>query len=360
LSQTNDKDLQNIYVEKTSEYKNDEMRTVAKGYYALLKDEDTRRQAVANSFTGESGDVQLKIQARQLEKAPTDSIVQEAHTEALGQGHIEQDAQQGFAKNIRLASNNLDEQNKEKVQKRLIDANINGCAPENQAAIYEDIVSNTDLVSVQEYAASNIYKLDESVRDWAEEFTKSLDIESVTNAIQTEPPVIEEQKTTVDNSYNNYENNETISIAEVNAVNNTIQEIKNTLIEESTGEIKLDLNKQEDRDKLVEFFEQHPIEMAKYIERAPLKNKEAMLVTLCKASKSAAVAFVKQNPSLGLIILSSSQIELGIQHDVAKAMLQKADKGSDIWRAASDFLGKFYKGETTLPEAQKNSIAFKA
>jgi len=168
LSQTNDKDLQNIYVEKTSEYKNDEMRTVAKGYYALLKDEDTRRQAVANSFTGESGDVQLKIQARQLEKAPTDSIVQEAHTEALGQGHIEQDAQQGFAKNIRLASNNLDEQNKEKVQKRLIDANINGCAPENQAAIYEDIVSNTDLVSVQEYAASNIYKLDESVRDWAE------------------------------------------------------------------------------------------------------------------------------------------------------------------------------------------------
>ena len=63
----------------------------------------------------------------------------------------------------------------------------------NYAARYQktllESTMDTDLDSVKEYAASNIYKLDESVRDWAENYTKSLGIESVTNAIRTQPPV---------------------------------------------------------------------------------------------------------------------------------------------------------------------------
>lgn len=330
------------------------------GESAHIKDDTLRQEIYNDGIRGRNAETQIARNNYFISANPTSKGTYDTVNTGISEGIFHNDAQVIVAETVSTnAKENLSEEESVQVHKDLYDAGAKGFDAENQDNLFE-IIMNAGYTEVQEYAASNIYKLDESVRDWAEEFTKSLDIESVTNAIQTEPPVVEEQKTTADNSYNNYENNEIISTAEVNAVNNTIQEIKNTLIEESTGEIKLDLNKQEDRDKLVEFFEQHPIEMAKYIERAPLKNKEAMLVTLCKASKSAAVAFVKQNPSLGLIILSSSQIELGIQHDVAKAMLQKADKGSDIWRAASDFLGKFYKGETTLPETQKKSIAFKA
>ena len=88
---------------------------------------------------------------------------------------------------------------------------------DNQDDIYK-IVMSSKFDEVQEYAANNIYKLDESVRDWASDYTKSLGKENLTDAIQTEPPVLDTASTsnTESPSYNN--NSEPI----INEVTNTV------------------------------------------------------------------------------------------------------------------------------------------
>ena len=328
------------------------------GNFALVSNSEAQKW-VNDGLRDKSAETQ-RIRTENLVKAnPASKKTYDLINGATEDGIYHKDAQQPVTDIVtKNAKKYLSEEDSKQVHKEHFDAAAVGFNAENQDYVYEAMM-NSGYTEVQEYAASNIYKLDESIRDWAEEYTKSLNIESVTNAIQTEPPVNVDNNTSSENSF--YEtNNNIITTAEVNTVNNTIQEIKAVLVNEETGDIRLDLNNQEDRSKLIELFEQHPIEMAKYIEKAPLKNKEALLIALCQSSKTVAVSFVKQNPSLGLIILSSSQVELGVQRDVALAMLQKADKGSDVWRTASEFIGKFYKGETTLPEAPKKSIAFKA
>lgn len=326
--------------------------------FAVIQDDLLRTDALNGAIKGEAAVDQTVLTEGFIQGAPNSKRSYDTVNNVIEKGTYHKDAQVDVAKMVTSkAKENLSEDDAKQVHKDTFDAAVVGFDAENHDDVYE-IMMNSGFTDVQEYAANNIYKLDESVRDWAEEYTKSLDIESVTNAIQTEPPVtVEENNSQVDNS-SSYAQSEIITTSEVYAVNNVIHEIKTTLTDELTGEIKLDLNKQEDRNKLVSFFEQHPLEMAKYIEKAPLKNKESLLIALCQSSKNAAISFVKQNPSFGLIILSSSQIELGVQRDVALVMLQKADKGSDVWKTASEFIGKFYKGETNVENHK--SLMFKA
>ncbi len=328
------------------------------GEYAHIEDKKVRQEAFDGAIKNRDEATQERRTSNFINAKPNSKATYDTVNETASKGYYHKDAQVDVAKMVTSkAKENLSEDDAKQVHKDTFDAAVVGFDAENHDDVYE-IMMNSGFTDVQEYAANNIYKLDESVRDWAEEYTKSLDIESVTNAIQTEPPVtVEENNSQVDNS-SSYAQSEIITTSEVYAVNNVIHEIKTTLTDELTGEIKLDLNKQEDRNKLVSFFEQHPLEMAKYIEKAPLKNKESLLIALCQSSKNAAISFVKQNPSFGLIILSSSQIELGVQRDVALVMLQKADKGSDVWKTASEFIGKFYKGETNVENHK--SLMFKA
>ncbi len=86
---------------------------------------------------------------------------------------------------------------------------------ENQDDIYK-IVMSSKFDEVQEYAANNIYKLDESVRDWASEFTKSLGKENLIDAIKSEPPVNNESGV-----------NEDLSTSQSSSPNNTYNETQN-------------------------------------------------------------------------------------------------------------------------------------
>lgn len=312
------------------------------------------QELVNKGLQGRDTETQLRREANLINSNPTSKNTYDLINGATRAGVINPDAQQSTTDMLLgHAKEHLSEEDAKQVHKDHHDAAAVGFTAENQAYAHKAIM-DSGYTEVQEYAASNIYKLDESVRDWAEEYTKSLGIESVTNAIQTEPPANTDINAT--NNTSSFNNN-IITTTEAQVANNVIQEIKSTLFNEETGDIKLDLNNQEDRAKLVEFFEKNPIEMAKIIDKAPLKNKEALLIALCQSSKSAAISFVKQNPAMGLLILSCSQIELAVQHDIAKTMLQKADKGSDIWKTASNFLGKYYKGENT-PEQKLPSQRF--
>lgn len=255
-----------------------------------------------------------------------------------------QEAINKFGKDIRAFADDMPEAEAIQYLKDLSD-NTASYHVDYQKSLYELDV-NSKYTEVQEYAASNIYKLDESVRQWAEDYTKSLNIESVSNAIQTEPPV-ETQKSTVNSNdvvediVQDYQNTQISYEENVIPVSTTVQEVR-SFIEDSNGEVSLDLSVKEDCDKLVSYFEENPIAMAKYIANANLKNKEAVLVALCQSSKNAALSFFKSNPSLGRYALNCPKIDLAIQSDIAKIMLDKSEKGSKDWEIASNYLGKFY------------------
>ena len=92
-----------------------------------------------------------------------------------------------FDKNMLSYADTFEDDNdKIEFQKQLFDI-VGDLAVENQSHAFKTTMSSK-FDEVQEYAASNIYKLDESVRDWASEYTKSLGKENLTDAIRTEPP----------------------------------------------------------------------------------------------------------------------------------------------------------------------------
>ena len=96
---------------------------------------------------------------------------------------------------------------------------------ENQDDIYK-IVMSSKFDEVQEYAANNIYKLDESVRDWASDYTKSLGKENLTDAIRTEPPAPKDSSDIkTNNSYSEISNNSPVTNTIVNNQNITVNTV---------------------------------------------------------------------------------------------------------------------------------------
>ena len=101
------------------------------------------------------------------------------------------------------------------------------------------------------------------------------------------------------------------------------------------------MNKVQDRNELVKLCEEHPDQVANYINKVSTRDKQQLLVILCNTSKNAAVSFFKQNPSYGTFILRCGEIKLQIQTEIANIMKEKCDKNSREYKAAAEFLGKF-------------------
>lgn len=179
--------VQNRFHELVKSASNEEDRIK---YFAMInniRNNSTRQDQVKRGLEGASADVQVKSQEAYLEKGPGDKFALHGFNDALAEKIIEKDAQVPFAQNTMDATQYLSDADAVEVQKGLADANASGVDAENQDDIYK-IVMSSKFDEVQEYAANNIYKLDESVRDWASEYTKSLGKENLTDAIRTEPP----------------------------------------------------------------------------------------------------------------------------------------------------------------------------
>lgn len=179
--------VQNRFHELVKSASNEEDRIK---YFAMInniRNNSTRQDQVKRGLEGASADVQVKSQETYLEKGSGDKFALHGFNAALEEKIIEKDAQVPFAQNTMDATQYLSDADAVEVQKGLADANASGVDAENQDDIYK-IVMSSKFDEVQEYAANNIYKLDESVRDWASEYTKSLGKENLTDAIRTEPP----------------------------------------------------------------------------------------------------------------------------------------------------------------------------
>ena len=360
FSRSNNEEIQKTHYQAVQAAKTPDNRVKIYQMTGNLKNDEIRREQTSLGLEGADADTQVKSQKALLEKTKGDKFVLHGFNDALASGYIKKEAQVDFAQNTMNGTNFLADNEAIEVQKGLADANI-ACDAENQNEIFK-IIMSSKFDDVQEYAASNIYKLDESVRDIAADYAKSLGKENISNAVKTEPPAQEtptvRSKTSEDYPDSEYNVSQKYATNPVND-NVIIQENITANIEESDGKVKLDLSSQEDCNKLVAFFEKYPTEMAKYIATTSHRNKEDVLIALCNSSKTAALAFFKSNPSLGAIILNCSKIDLATQTDIALIMVKNCPKGSDDWNVAMKYLGKYYK-QDDKENSNEKSISFKA
>ena len=217
--------VQNKFHELVKSASNDEDRIK---YFAMInniRNNSTRQDQVKRGLEGASADVQVKSQEAYLEKGSGDKFALHGFNDALAEKIIEKDAQVPFAQNTMDATQYLSDADAVEVQKGLADANASGVDAENQDDIYK-IVMSSKFDEVQEYAANNIYKLDESVRDWASDYTKSLGKENLTDAIRTEPPAPKDSSDIkTNNSYSEISNNSPVTNTVVNNQNITVNTV---------------------------------------------------------------------------------------------------------------------------------------
>ena len=187
FSKTKNEDLQRTHVEAVNLAPTLAIRREYAATVTNLKNDEIRREQTSKVFEGISGEEQIETQKVITQRAHGDKFVLHGFNDALTEKIIEKDAQVPFAQNTMDATQYLSDADAVEVQKGLADANASGVDAENQDDIYK-IVMSSKFDEVQEYAANNIYKLDESVRDWASDYTKSLGKENLTDAIRTEPP----------------------------------------------------------------------------------------------------------------------------------------------------------------------------
>ncbi len=346
----------NAYVEATNNNEDKDNKIFGTSFYQCIQDINTKIDASANAYKGEDGDTQLKLQ----EAMGYDKYILIGQTAAIKNGDIKEEAQTPFAKNVRVNSEKTD--SAVEIQKGLIDAIATGFTAENQKNAYEDIITNTSYVEVQEHAASSIYKLDESIREWAEQYTKSLGIDRVTNAIKTEPPTPSEKNTASDVSSTSYTSKAPEIIIQQDIVRDPIVNIKETQNQnnEETKKISLDFTKPEDREKFLKYFMQNTADMVKYLAKTSAKQKETFIVLLCNSSKQAAVNLAEQNPSFGILILRSPQIKANVQGAVANKMLEKYQKGHEAHTAALEYNNKFAIGKSNKKNEEEKGFLIRA
>ena len=202
-----------------------------------------------------------------------------------------------------------DDNDKIEFQKQLFDI-VGDLAVENQSHAFETTMSSK-FDEVQEYAASNIYKLDESVRDWASDYTKSLGKENLTDAIRTEPPAPEPKTSTnvsSDDDVTNY----------TGVVTNTIQNTKSEpqiKFEELSQNTKSSYNKIElaegpvSHERAVEYFRSlSRKEQSDLLNALPAQLFNKLPVTICENFPEYVPTFVDKGRGIEIITKCSSVV----------------------------------------------------
>ena len=191
---------------------------------------------------------------------------------------------------------------------------------ENQDDIYK-IVMSSKFDEVQEYAANNIYKLDESVRDWASDYTKSLGKENLTDAIRTEPPAPDNSSDAASSVEQNYSSNEILSQDTVSPVNFDDTPVETPQSEEQTVQMqeelkKIDLNSAEAAQKFVEIVDKYNVQFSNYLAGLSQGQRTKMIELYCKnASPAKIFTFLKDNLSFYQTILNSAGTKLNMYKD---------------------------------------------
>lgn len=191
---------------------------------------------------------------------------------------------------------------------------------ENQDDIYK-IVMSSKFDEVQEYAASNIYKLDESVRDWASDYTKSLGKENLNDAIRTEPPAPDNSSDAASSVEQNYSSNEIPSQDSVSPVNFDDTPVETPQSEEQTVQMqeelkKIDLNSAEAAQKFVEIVDKYNVQFSNYLAGLSQGQRTKMIELYCKnASPAKIFTFLKDNLSFYQTILNSAGTKLNMYKD---------------------------------------------
>ena len=225
FSKTKNKDLQRTHVDAVNLAPTLAIRRQYAATVTNLKNDEIRSEQTSRVFKGISDEEQIETQKLIDQRAHGDKYILQGFNDALAEGIIQKEAQVPFAKNTMEATKYLSDADAVEVQKGLADANASGVDAENQDDIYK-IVMSSKFEEVQEYAASNIYKLDESVRDWASEYTKSLGKENLTDAIRTEPPAPKDSSDIkTNNSYSEISNNSPVTNTIVNNQNITVNTV---------------------------------------------------------------------------------------------------------------------------------------
>ena len=194
-------------------------------------------------------------------------------------------------------------------QKELNDI-IGDLAVENQSHAFETIMTSK-FDEVQEHAANNIYRLDESVRDWASDYTKSLGKENLTNAIRTEPPVDNTNSSARSNTqetsqYDNSYQTNTIS----NNLNDNINIISYEQLSEPAKAVYREVESHDGvmtRDEAVKYFKSltHK-EQSELLKSLPAQVFSKLPVTVCEDFPEYIPTFVDNGRGIEIITSCSS------------------------------------------------------
>ena len=204
-------------------------------------------------------------------------------------------------------------------QKQLYDT-IGDLAVENQSHAFETTMASK-FDEVQEYAANNIYKLDESVRDWAADYTRSLGKENLNNAIRMEaPPATDSHKSGASNANSDFGYNESVNNS-TNFVTNTISnnanisnEISKNIenLSSNTKNVYNEINLKEgnlSRDEAIKYFKSlSRKEQSDLLNALPAQLFNKLPVTICENFPEYVSTFVEKGRGIEIITTCSSVI----------------------------------------------------
>ena len=205
------------------------------------------------------------------------------------------------------------------VQKGSFDAAVVGVDSENQGDVFK-IIMSSQFKEVQEYAANNIYKLDESVRDWAADYTRSLGQENLNDAIRMEAPSTDSSKNTPSKAGSDVEYSDPVNNS-ANFVTNTISnntnisnEINKNIenLSSNTKDVYNEINLKEGnltKDEAIKYFKSLSRKEQNDLLRAlPAQLFNKLPVTICENFPEYVSTFVEKGRGIEIITTCSAVV----------------------------------------------------
>lgn len=219
-----------------------------------------------------------------------------------------------FDKNFNYTDTLSNEEDRIAAQNLMTDT-IGDLDVKNQAGAFKTIMTSK-FDQVQEHAANNIYTLDESVRDWAADYTKSLGKENLTNAIRTEAPAADTksldsvsqqtaQTGTSDVSMSSYKTN---TISNTIAENYTVQSYEKLSANTKAAYNEITLKDGNlSRDEAVKYFKTlSKKEQSELLKSLPNQVFSKLPITVCEEFPEYIQAFVDRGRGIEIITGCSS------------------------------------------------------
>lgn len=282
-----------------------------------LKDNEIRQEQTALGLEGMDAETQLESQKQLTQAAKGDKFVLLGCNDAVRLKYIQKEAQIQFVQNTHDATKYLSDADSIEVQKGSFDAAVVGVDSENQDDIFK-IIMSSQFKEVQEYAASNIYKLDESVRDWAADYTRSLGKENLNDAIRMEAPPTDSSKNTpskagsdveYSDSVNNSKSFVTNTISNSTNISNEINKnIEN--LSSNTKDVYNEINLREEnlsKDEAIKYFKSlSRKEQSDLLRALPTQLFNKLPVTICENFPEYVSTFVEKGRGIEIITTCSS------------------------------------------------------